>query len=418
MKQTLSLCVLALVACQNTKKKQEPDPSQLRSEGPVSTMPTTPGSAAVQPQPQPPPDPPDNRPPVPPLPEPLPGKRTDLTAAFDKDGGKTWRTAIADVDGDGDREIIAIDSKTIRVLDATGREVTSLPVPGGILQLVAADLEGDKRTEVYAGWGQTRDHMDAVAKVTAYRFEKGKLVEELIAAPSTSRQEVSALVPMFDTKELLVAYFDSKYMVTSMVATKGATGWTTKTIASLRTATSYARGDLDGDGKPELVVGRVYGDDKGLDGDAFVLAADGSKKPIPSTRGLRSIAIIDTNGDKKGEVFMGDGWHQNYGQFAHGLLTQATLEGGTFKTTLVEDTPGQYEIMETLPATIDGKLVLVTHGSHYVRVFWRDGAAWKGLTIAGPTRDVAVGDVDGKPGDEIMIAADKSELVNLAGALK
>jgi uncharacterized Rossmann fold enzyme len=304
------------------------------------------------------------------------------------------------------------------VLDATGREVTSAPVPGGILQLLATDLDGDKRAELYAGWGQTRDHMTATAKITQYRWEKGKLVEDLVVAPTTSRQEVTALVPMLDNNALLIAYFDSKYMVSTTIATKGAQGWTTKAVASLRTATSYARGDLDGDGKPELVVGRVYGDDKGVDGDAFVLAADGTRKPIPSTRGLRSIAIIDTDRDGKGEVFMGDGWHQNYGQHAHGLLTWAKAEGAMFKTELVEDTPGQYEIMKTLPATIDGKLVLVTQGSHYVRVFWRAGTAWKGLTIAGAARDIAVGDLDGKPGDEIVISAEKSELVNLAGSLR
>jgi hypothetical protein len=415
MTRTLLLAALAASACQKTpdQKKSETDPATLRTEAPVSTGS---GSASIAPpQPEQAPD----RAPLPPLPDPLPGKRTDLTTVFDKDGAKTWRTAIADLDGDGDREIVAIDAKAIRVLDASGRELTSLPVPGGILQLVAADLDGDKRTELYAGWGQTRDHMAATAKVTTYRFEKGKLVEEQVLAPTTSRQEISALVPMFDTKELLIAYFDSKYMVTSAIATKGAQGWTAKTIASIRTATSYARGDLDGDGKPDLVVGRVYGDDKGIDGDAFVLAPDGSRKRIPSTRGLRSVALIDSDGDGKLELFMGDGWHQNYGQFAHGLLTMAKPDGsGGFKTELVEDTPGQYEIMKTLAATIDGKRALVTNGSHYVRVFWRDGAAWKGLTIAGASRDVAVGDLDGKPGDEILIAGDKSEIVNLAGALK
>lgn len=399
-----SLYLLALVACQNTKpqNKAEPDPSTLRSEAPVSKAPE---------QPQ-------ERLPLPPLPSPLPGTRTDLTAAFDTGGAKTSRVAIADLDGDGAREIIAVDSKVIRVMDATGRVVTSLPVTGGILLLLAADLDGDKRAELYAGWGQTRDHMDSTAKVTTYRFEKGKLVEELVVAPSTSRQEITALVPMFDTKELLIAYFESKYMVTSTIATKGAQGWTTKNIASLRTATTYARGDIDGDGKPELVVGRVYGDDKGIDGDAFVLAADGSRKPIPSTRGLRSVAVVDSDGDGKAEVFMGDGWHQNYGANARGLITEAKHDGATFKTTLVEDTAGQYEIMRIHPAKIDGKFALVTHGSHYVRVFWRDGAGWKGLSIASAARDVAVGDLDGKPGDEIVIAGDKSEIISLAGALK
>jgi hypothetical protein len=399
-----------LAACQKTEptKKAEPDPSQLRSEAP---QPTTPAIAPSEPPPAP-------RAAMPPLPDPLPGKRRQLK--LDIDGGKTWRVEIADLDGDGDRELVAIDAKLIRVFDATRTTVVSTsPVPGGILQLVAADLDRDKRSELYAGWGQSRDHMDAPASITTYRFEKGRLVEEPILKPTTSRNEVVALLPMLDTKELLIAYFDSKYMVTSTIASKGAQGWTAKTVASIRTATSYARGDLDGDGKPELVVGRVYGDDKGIDGDAFVLAADGTRTKIPSTRGLRSLLALDSDGDKKAELFMGDGWHQNYGQHAHGLLTWGRADGkGGFATELIEDTPGQYEIMRTHPATIDGKLVLVTHGSQYVRVFWRAGASWKGLSIAGAVRDVAVGDLDGRPGDEIVLAGDTSELIDLSGALK
>ena len=55
---------------------------------------------------------------------------------------------------------------------------------------------------------------------------------------------------------MLVAWFDSKYTVTSAIAKHGAQGWQLDKLASIRMATSYARGDIDGDGKPDLVVGR------------------------------------------------------------------------------------------------------------------------------------------------------------------
>jgi hypothetical protein len=306
----------------------------------------------------------------------------------------------------------------MHVLDATGREISSAPVGGGIQTLVAADLDGDKRSEIYAGWGQSRDHMEAKARVTAHRLEKGKLVEEVVLAPETERDEVVAIVPMLDTHGLLVAYFDSKYMVTSMAMTHGAQGWTGTKIASLRTATSYARADVDGDGKPDLIVGRVYGDDRGIDGDAFVLGDADKRTPIPSTRGLRSLAIADGDGDGHLDIFMGDGWHQNYGQNARGLLTWSRYEGGAFKSELIEDTPGQFELMRILPAQINGGLAIVTQGSHYVRVFARRGGAWQGTTIGGPARDIAVGDLDGKPGDEILIVGDTSEIVDLSAALQ
>jgi len=410
------VAALWAAACQSNKGDDKFSQSQAASGSQSAGSQTSSSSGSAGSAPSSTVDEPEGPPrePVPPLPNPLPGKRTDLTKAI----GSSWRAVIADLDGDGDGEIVAVDSKAMHVLDATGREISSAPVSAGIQVLVAADLDGDKRNEIYAGWGQSRDHMDAKARITAHRFEKGKLVEDLVLAPQTERDEVTAIVPMFDTKGLVVAYFDSKYMVTSMTMTKGAQGWTGEKIASIRTAPSYARGDVDGDGKPDLLVGRVYGDDRGIDGDAFVLASDGKRTPIPSTRGLRALALADADGDGTLDVFMGDGWHQNYGKLARGLVTWAHHGKTGFTSELVEDTAGQFEIARILPARIGGAFALVTQGSHYVRVFVRNGNAWKGTTIGGAMRDVAVGDLDGKPGDEVLLVGDTSDVVDLSAALK
>jgi hypothetical protein len=407
--RTICACMLALAtACQRTEPAEhEADPSR-----PKTTANVPPSNA---PGPQPAPTPSQRaapRAPVPPLPDPLPGTRTDVTAFV----GSASRAVIADLDGDGHSEIVLVDSTQVRVIEPSGRELASAPVTRGIQVLVAADLDGDGHAEVYAGWGVTRDHMDTKATITVYRLQHGKLVEETVLAPETTRQDVAAIEPMRDEKAVLLAYFDSKYMVSSVVAKPGAHGWEITKIASLRTATSYARGDLDGDGKIDLVVGRIYGDDKGVDGDAFVLAADGTRNRIPTTRGLRSLAIADGDQDGRPEVFLGDGWHQNYGDKAHGLLTWAHPSKEGFRTELIEDTPGQYGIDRIVPATIDGKTSIVTSGSSYVRVFQRTDGRWHGLTIAGLARDLAVGDLDGKPGDEILIVGEHSEIVNLRGA--
>jgi hypothetical protein len=319
--------------------------------------------------------------------------------------------AIGDLDRDGTNEIVIADAKTLRVIDAKGVQVASLPIDAGIQRLVIADLDGDGRGEIYAGWGQSREHMDTQAHVTVHRLSGRTLSEETIFSPTTTRQDVVALVPMRDAKSLLVAYFDSKYVVSSAVVSRAANGWSSAPLAQIRMATSWARGDVDGDGKPDIVVGRMYGDDIGLEGDAFVLRSDGTRVPIPTTRGVRSIAVID------GDVYEGDGWHQNYASSARGFLTHAHYANGAFATDLIEDTEGQYAIDEILPASVDGKSVIVTAGSKYVRAFRKSGAKMQAATIAGLAHDVAIGDLDGKAGDEILVLGDKtSEVINLGGA--
>jgi hypothetical protein len=399
--------VLLFAACQSPDKKVPP-PTEVPTSGPLTGSGSANGAerpnagqkvAEVASVPSA----------VPPLPNPLPGKRTTLAAI----GDKTWRAAIGDLDGDHKNEIVVCDSDFMTVLDASGKKLGELKVVDGIQKLVVVDLEGDGKAEIYAGWGQTRDHMDTKAHLSVVRFNQGVLREEQILQPATTRNESVSIVPMLDTKTIYFSYFDSKYMVSTVLLAHEGKSWTMKpALPQIRMASSFARGDVDGDGKPDLVVGRVYGDDKGVDGDAFVQGmGDAKRTMIPSTRGLRSIAVVD------GAVYMGDGWHQNYGTLGRGLLSRSKIVGGAFVTNTIEDTSGQYALEAIIPAMIEKKRVIVTLGSHYTRAFRLNGDKWEALTIAGLARDIAVGDLDGKPGDEILIVGDKTtEIVNLEGA--
>lgn len=305
----------------------------------------------------------------------------------------------------------------MRVLDATGRERAALPISAGIEVLLVTNVRGDNRGTIIAGWGQDREHMNAVAAVTEHHFNGTSLTSVTLFAPTTERNEIVALVPMADQRALLVAYFESKYMVASTIMRPGANGWTSEPLTSLRTATTYARGDLDGDRAPELVVGRVYGDDGG-DGEAFVLAADGTRTPISTTRGVRALAVADTDADGRAEVFVADGWHKNYGQHAKALLSWARRGAQGFTTELIEDTVGQYEITRIIPAQIAGKTVIVTLGTAYVRAFVRNADRWVGTTVAKGARDIAVGNIDGTAGDELLVIGDRSALIDLSASLQ
>ena len=385
---------VAAAGCQRRDRDQPPGPAPTKAGAPAAGAS---GPASLRS--------------APPLPDPLPGRRTDVTAAI----GKAARAAIGDLDGDGHNEIVVADAERLRVLDATGGERASAPAPGGIQALAVADLDGDRRAEIVAGWGETREHRQAPARVDVYRLDGAQLAAEPVLAPETPRNEIAAILPLADERgAILVAYYDSKFTVRSVIARRGAP-WTTTDVATIRMATSYARWDADGDGRPDLVVGRVYGDDKEQDGGAFVLGEGGARAPIPTTRGVRELAVADADGDGQPELFLADGWHYNYGQIARGLLTWVRRTDGAPRAEVIEDTPGQFTVGRILPADVhgDGRKEVVTLGSHYVRLFDRRSGTWRGLTLAGAARDLAVGDLDGIPGDEVLILGAKAEIVSL-----
>src|SRR5262249_43233880 len=155
-------------------------------------------------------------------------------------------------------------------------------------------------------------------------------------------------IPVPERKAVLIAYFDSKYNVTIAEAKRGAHDWTIEKLSSIRTVSSIARGDVDGDGKPDLIVGRFYGDDKGIDGDAFVLAPDLARRKPPSTGGMLSLAFAD------GAFFLGAGWNQDSAAQAHALLSWSLSQNAPSRRELIKAPPGQSPPEKTAPATIKG----------------------------------------------------------------
>lgn len=317
--------------------------------------------------------------------------------------GPALRAAIGDLDGDGRGEIALCDGERLRVVDAGGRELAAVAAPGGIQALAVARLDG--RGAIVAGWGRDRGHPEARARVSLYRLEGGALREEVVAAPASERPQIAAIVPA--PPDLLVAWYASQYEVTSALARRAPDGsWRLDELARLRTAASYALGDVDGDGRRDLVVGRFYGDQLASDGDAFLLRPDGARVAIPSTRGVQAIALADGDGDGRLEVYLADGWHKDYGERARAHLTGArwTAAGG-FRAGPVDELAGEYAIWSLLAADLegDGRPELVARGTGSVRVYrWQDGG-WRGRKVAGEASDVAAGEVDGAPGDELLV---------------
>ncbi|MEW5852762.1 MAG: VCBS repeat-containing protein [Myxococcota bacterium] len=357
------------------------------------------------------------RSPVPPLPDPLPGQRRDVSAFL----GDAVKVAGGDLDGDGKSELVVATAAQLRVLDTAGREKASVPTPGGAQLLSVVDLDGNRRGCILVGWGMDLAHRDAAARVSVYRLERGHLVEETVLTPPTTRAEITTLLHVGGSPPtLLITHYVDKYDTRSVYAARTVEGWKIQEIARIRMASAYARGDVDGDGKPDVVVGRPYGDDRTADGDIFLLRPDGTRVPIPSLRGVRALTVADSDGDRLPEIFYADGWHMDYGRVARGQLSWARWDKGAFTREVIEDTPGQFTLFKVLAADVDGDGTpeIVTQGSAYARVFKRVGSQWKGLTVGEAGKDLAVAELDGKPGVDVVIVAEKgprSEIISLRG---
>jgi len=257
--------------------------------------------------------------------------------------------------------------------------------------------EVDGKPAVVAGWGRDRAHPDAGARIAVYRLDGAALVEEVIAQPDSERPQIAAIVAA--PPDLLIAWYADKYVVKSALARRAAGGWQLEELAALRTAASYALGDVDGDGRRDLVVGRFYGDQLASDGEAFLLRPDGTRVPIATTRGVNAIAVAG------GDVFLADGWDKDYARTAVALLTRARWSGGAFHSEVIGRVKPDYTIWQVVAADLDGDgdLELVARGSGSVWLFEHKGTRWLGRKVARIASDVAVGEMDGTPGSEVLV---------------
>lgn len=326
--------------------------------------------------------------------------------------GRALAVAIGDVTGDDAPEIVVVDASTLRVHRVDGELVVQMPVQRAIQTLQV--VERPSGPSIITGWGRGVDHPNASARVSILRYENDGLVEDIVLEPQTERAEVVSVIP--DGEDLFVSWFENKYMVQTARAVSENDEWTLEKMDVTRMATSHAVGDVDHDGEAERVVGRVYGDDIGIDGDAFVLQGD-QRITVPTLRGVRGMALGDLDDDGHDEIYLGDGWHQNYAAKAEARLSRARWNGSVFETEPVGhlEREGEFTIWEIVVATTDGAGddVVIARGDKGVYAYVRRTDGWARANLGGPYVAIALGDLDDQPGDEVILAGAQSHVVSL-----
>lgn len=327
------------------------------------------------------------------------------------------RVDVGNVDGAGRPEIVIACDDALLVLEASGALRARAATRGWPQELLVTDIDGDGASELITGWGTSRRRQNARARLLLHRVKGDALSETPLLIPETSRNEIAgvALESAGKNWSLAVAHFTSKYTVRHLRLRGSRSGVQAEELGSWRMATSSALGRFTAD-KHQLVVGRLYGDALGDDGDAFVLV-DNKRLPIPTTRGVRSIAVADLDRDGRDEVLLADGWSQRYAQQGRAMLTLASWTGKTFETRLLLQIPGEYTInrVRVVDVNHDGTPELLLVGSATTRLFHKRGDRWEGRLLSKQAGDAAAIDIDGDGLDEVVVVGKTATIVRLEG---
>ncbi|HBZ26055.1 MAG TPA: hypothetical protein DEO54_07430 [Rikenellaceae bacterium] len=245
-----------------------------------------------------------------------------------------------------------------------------------VLKLRTGDADNDGKNDLVLITGYTK-YTDSDVKVYIVKYydkepgvSGGKWsVSELYTKASERPQPLYLEIADIDNdykNEIIASYYESKYMVETVLISFSSGNWSSKIFLTERMSTAFDIGKINE--KNLFLVGRVYGDSLGDEGDAYIL--DGKVKTgLRVRRGVKSaIKIGDGDNDGKNEIYVGDGWHQNYGKIARGRLA-VIRDDFTYK--LIEDVKEQTNLdqIEIADIDCDGKNEVLTSGNRFFRIY-------------------------------------------------
>ncbi len=331
----------------------------------------------------------------------------------DEPNANVGSLAVADVDGDGADDLVALSKRAILVFRLGGPR-TALPAPADYRvseenpqRLGVVDLNGDGRRDL-AYVAQASDR----ALRVRYQDADGGFGPEFAVPVEVGAADWAVLGAGGSARLVTVKRTRSELQVEPLGATPGSEA--RRRSLAIRNhpvpkagvnEALYAVGDFDGDGRRDVIVA----DPDGAAVHFWRQGADGELAPpvaFPSLNGITSIAAHRTSGaDRDGVLVCSE---------KEGMVGLSRLnEGGRLGFPVNVDVPGQPLVAAAADLDGDGTdelLVAAKDGRRFsVEVLRADGETWKAerpVKLGAIKRDPAAlvaEDVDGDGGPDLVL---------------
>ncbi len=347
-------------------------------------------------------------------------------------GSEPVSVTAADLNGDGKRDLVVAnyDSNTVSVLlntTATGATTASFAAPQSFAagseprSVTTADLNGDGKPDVIVA-NYDSNTVSVLLNTTAPGAATASFAAQQALATGTGPISVTAADVNGDGKpDLVVANYDSATV--SVLLNTTTPGATTPSFAAQKTfATgtgprSVTATDLNGDGKPDLIVANL---DSATVSVLLNTTAPGATAPSFAAQGAfaagsepHSVTTTDVNGDGKPDVIVA-----NQGGNTVSVLLNTTAPGATtpsFAAQRTFATGGLPEVVTAADVNGDGKrdLIVANGNSNTVSVLLNTTApgattpsfaAQQSFAAGSEPRSVTTADLNGDGRSDLVVA--------------
>jgi hypothetical protein len=148
---------------------------------------------------------------------------------------------------------------------------------------------------------------------------------------------------------------------------------------AMRMATTRAYADVDGDGRHDEIIGRVYGDASDVAGHIRVRLRD-RWVHVPTDRGVRYLEAV-AEPDGAATIYFSDGWSASYGRDGRAQLKRARLVNDTFEVETLGRSEGEFTLFDLAIFDVSGRRGVVAAGSHRVSLFAEPSGAAGAWTV-------------------------------------